>query len=318
MTGYLLAHPDRVREGLQLATVQAVNRAAREQFGLQDSKIDLDVMLAMLVENAPGGFPEQFGAIATGVLSMTVDLLHKNFGADRVFRVHQVIPLEDGQPDLARVSVGVLDLSLEKKAERLLKKSLVELARERDRFERMFENSPVPIRLNDLRTAVDSFEELRLGGVSDFGAYAREHPEEVDAVVSQIIVTAVNPAATKLFGSDRGELVGPLGGLESVFAGMALNSFQNLGCDVHRIVPMPLIPPLELSGFGPALNLDVEFDIVRQPRNGEIRGAHKRLGTYHVELPVGDVGLRVELVLVVYADFNLARLQSFDDCRCPS
>lgn len=216
VTEYLLTHPDRVVEGIKLATVRAVNQAGREQLGRDNDDASGSEMLTLLAGTAPGGFAEQFGAIATGVESITLEVLHRNFGANRVIRVHQVIPVEDGQLDLTRVIVSLVDLSAERKAEQLLEESLTELEKERDRFERMFEYSPAAIRLTDHRLAVDSIEELRLEGVSDFDVYAREHPEEVEAVVSQTIVTAANPAAVELFGSRNSRVVGPVSDLPSM------------------------------------------------------------------------------------------------------
>ena len=54
---------------------------------------------------------------------------------------------------------------------------------------------------------------------------------------------------------------------------MALESAENLGCDVFRLGPMPLIPFLE-NLHVIAANLDIEFDVILKARLSEVRRAH--------------------------------------------
>ena len=55
-----------------------------------------------------------------------------------------------------------------------------------------------------------------------------------------------------------------------------------------------------------ALNLDVQLDVLGQPRPGEVARADQRLRADDLELGVRDVRLGVELVLVVDAALDLA------------
>lgn len=71
----------------------------------------------------------------------------------------------------------------------------------------------------------------------------------------------------------------------------------------------------KLRDLATALHLNVELDVLRQPRPGEVRRANERLSTNHIELRVRDVRLRVELVLRVDATLNLAALERLDNRR---
>ena len=85
--------------------------------------------------------------------------------------------------------------------------------------------------------------------------------------------------------------------------------------DVGRFVPVRLEPLLELRHLASALDLDVELDVLGQPGTREVAGADQGLGADDLELGVRDVGLGVELVLVVDAALDLSRPQRLDDRR---
>ena len=61
------------------------------------------------------------------------------------------------------------------------------------------------------------------------------------------------------------------------------------------------------------LDLDVQLDVLRETRPREVAGAHQCLGAHDFEPCVGDVGLRVELVLVVDAALDMPGAERVED-----
>ena len=94
--------------------------------------------------------------------------------------------------------------------------------------------------------------------------------------------------------------------------GVAGDGSQHILGDFFGLFPVDVEPVLELGDFPAALDLDVQLDVLGQPGPGEVAGADQRLGTDHVELGVGYVGLGVELVPPVDPAVDLALLQRFD------
>ena len=83
-----------------------------------------------------------------------------------------------------------------------------------------------------------------------------------------------------------------------VLADVAVDDLEDLGRDVLRLVPVLLVPLLQLRDLAAALHLDVQLDVLRQAGTGEVatnRPAPERRSTS--SLRVGDVRLGVELVL---------------------
>ena len=70
---------------------------------------------------------------------------------------------------------------------------------------------------------------------------------------------------------------------------------------------------LELGYLTRTLDLNVEFDVLRESRFREIAGPHQCLRTNNFELGMGDVRLRVKLALVVHAVFDLTAAQPFEN-----
>lgn len=85
------------------------------------------------------------------------------------------------------------------------------LEESRNRFRALFESSPVAVRLLDLRRAQAWVAELRSKGITEIGEYVANAPELLLDFLDRIEVIEANPAAGRLFGVDRDELIGPLG-----------------------------------------------------------------------------------------------------------
>ena len=83
--------------------------------------------------------------------------------------------------------------------------------------------------------------------------------------------------------------------------------------DFFGFVPMRLEPILELGYLTRTLDLNVEFDVLRESRFREIAGPHQCLRTNDFELGMGDVRLRVKLALFVHAAFDLTATQPFEN-----
>ena len=94
--------------------------------------------------------------------------------------------------------------------------------------------------------------------------------------------------------------------------GVAGDGPQHVLGDLFGLVPVDVEPVLELGSLPAALDLDVQLDVLGEPGPGEVAGPDQRLGTDHVELGVGDVGLGVELVAPIHPTLDLALLQGLD------
>jgi hypothetical protein len=88
--------------------------------------------------------------------------------------------------------------------------------------------------------------------------------------------------------------------------GVAGNGLDDQVCHVLGVVPVGLEPFLELGDLAGALDLDVQLDVLGEPRGGEVTGTNQGLGADDFELGVDDVCLGVELVAVVDAALDLA------------
>ena len=86
---------------------------------------------------------------------------------------------------------------------------------------------------------------------------------------------------------------------------MPLDSVNHFLGYVLGLVPMCIEPILKLGHFARALDLHVEFDVLREAGAREVAGSYQCLRTDDFELGMGDVGLRVKLALVVDPAFDL-------------
>jgi signal transduction histidine kinase len=81
-----------------------------------------------------------------------------------------------------------------------------------ERYRNLIHHLPVALLQVDAREIGDVYEGLRRGGVADLVAYARDHPELIDAANDSVRVTEANANAVRLFGAaDMAELIGPVG-----------------------------------------------------------------------------------------------------------
>jgi len=95
--------------------------------------------------------------------------------------------------------------SLEDITER--KQMETELRASRERFQSLFENAPVAMWDEDFSLVKTHFDQLRQKGVTNFRAYWKEHPQDIQALAGLIQVVDVNQANAKLLGEESKEQV---------------------------------------------------------------------------------------------------------------
>ena len=100
-----------------------------------------------------------------------------------------------------------------------------------------------------------------------------------------------------------------------IAARVARDGLDDCVSDLGRLVPVRLEPLLKLGHLTRALDLDIELDVLRQARGGEVARPDQRLRPDHLELRVCDVRLRVELVLVVDTALDLTGAQRVENRR---
>ncbi len=95
---------------------------------------------------------------------------------------------------------------------------------------------------------------------------------------------------------------------------MPLDDLEDFRRHVLGVVPVFLVPLLEHADRRPG-DLHVQFDVLGDARQGEVRRADQGEGADHFLPGVGDVGLGVELVLLVDPALDLARADRLHDGR---
>jgi hypothetical protein len=98
----------------------------------------------------------------------------------------------------------------------------------------------------------------------------------------------------------------------AVIAGVPLDDLQNFGGYVLGVVPMLFVPLLEHADRCSG-DLHVQFDVLRDARQREVRRADQAKGADHFLPGVGNVALGVELVLLVHAALDPARADRLHD-----
>ncbi len=80
------------------------------------------------------------------------------------------------------------------------KQAQAALARSHDRYQLLFEESPVSLWEEDYSGVREYFEDLRRQGVTDLDAWFDDHPEAITECVSRIKVLNVNQATLRMYG----------------------------------------------------------------------------------------------------------------------
>jgi hypothetical protein len=98
-----------------------------------------------------------------------------------------------------------------------------------------------------------------------------------------------------------------------VLTDVALDDGGDLRVDVFRLFPVTLEPLLQDLDF--TADLDVQLDVAGEAGLGEIARSYRGGRANNSQLGMGDVGLRVELLLRVQAALDLALGQRVEDGR---
>jgi PAS domain S-box-containing protein len=102
--------------------------------------------------------------------------------------------LRERDGKLLRLQGFVTDVTARKQAETALRASEA-------RFRVLFEHSPIGIVEYDYRPTAAWLESLRHAGVTDIETWFDEHPEELNAAMSCVVITGTNAAALRLVGA---------------------------------------------------------------------------------------------------------------------
>jgi len=117
-------------------------------------------------------------------------------------------PFVDDRGENTRIVAVSVDITGRERAEVALKDS-------QQRFQSLFEDSPIPIWEQDFSAVREALEKLRGAGVSDFYAYFRDHPETVRDLLSKVRVLDLNQAVLKLHNAQSKEQL--LNNLPAIF-----------------------------------------------------------------------------------------------------
>jgi len=170
----------------------------------------------------------------------------------------EIITIGDRQ---ALLSIG-LDITGAQAAQEALRRS-------ESRFRGLFEDSPMPLAVEDFSDVAERFAELRREGVEDLRGHLRSHPHELRALASRVRILDANAAALKLFGaSSLEELAQPL--LPSGFTEESLGVFQEELAALFEGRPRYSFETRLLDRKGG--NLTVERNITVQPGHEEDLG----------------------------------------------
>ena len=108
---------------------------------------------------------------------------------------------EEFAGDVASLVALTIESVERRRAERALER------REKE-YEALFEDSPVPLWVEDYSAVKVRLDDLRTSGVRDLETYLRDHPEELDEAIRAIRVVDVNEAAVALYeGGSKDELL---------------------------------------------------------------------------------------------------------------
>jgi PAS domain S-box-containing protein len=92
------------------------------------------------------------------------------------------------------------------------------------RYKALFEDSPMPLWLQDQSEVKKAIDRLKSSGITDFEAYFQSHPEVVRELLGKVKILDVNQATSKLYEAPNREVYQD--GLARLFTEEALDSFR--------------------------------------------------------------------------------------------
>jgi PAS domain S-box-containing protein len=92
------------------------------------------------------------------------------------------------------------------------------------RYRALFEDSPIPIWLQDQSEVKISLDRLKSSGITDFAAYFQSHPEAVRELIDKVKILDVNQAAVHVYEAPNKEAYQE--GLSKIFTEEAFHSFR--------------------------------------------------------------------------------------------
>jgi PAS domain S-box-containing protein len=111
----------------------------------------------------------------------------------------EAVVRRDHMGEAQRITGIIQDITDRKRAEEDLRES-------RRRYRQMFQESPVPMFMQDYSEAMSHIRALEASGVADLRQYLEEHPAELQSLLGKIKFLYVNKAALELYEADQGEL----------------------------------------------------------------------------------------------------------------
>jgi len=104
------------------------------------------------------------------------------------------------------------------------KRSERELLANKNRYQALFDDSPVPLWEEDFTDLYHHLEAIRATGVKDFRAYFDDHPTEVVELSQKVKILDVNQATLELHGAASKEEL--IGNLDKIFTENSLEAFK--------------------------------------------------------------------------------------------